>query len=359
MTARLLNLGFSERFVQEATMHEGLYLGRVVSQTKDLYKVATEKAEVLAEISGKLRHACEELSDYPAVGDFVMLDREEGWQGHAIIHHILTRKSAFVRRAAGTGHDTQVVAANIDTAFICMSLNNDFNLRRLERYLSITWESGSTPVVLLTKADLCDDLTERLAEIENIALGVDVLVTSSMTGDGYQTILKYIAPGQTAAFLGSSGVGKSTLINRLLGGEVLETKAIRKDDKGRHATTRRELLVIPSGGAVIDTPGMRELGLESVNLAKTFTDIDDLAEKCRFIDCQHENEPGCAVKKAIVEGLIDEARLLSYQKLKKEARYDGLNAKQIEKEKITAMFSDFGGIKNARDYVKAKNRPRQ
>lgn len=356
MNKKLINLGFSERFLQESKLYEGLFLGRVVAQYKDLYKVATEKSEILSEISGKLRYSSDELSDYPAVGDFVMIDREDELHGNAIIHKILTRRSIFVRRAAGTSHDVQVVAANIDTVFICMSLNNDFNLRRLERYLSIAWDSGAIPVVVLTKSDLCEDLLERLAEIEKVATGVDIVVTSSMTEDGYSSILKYISPGWTVAFMGSSGVGKSTLINRLIGGDVIETREIRKDDKGKHATTRRELIVIPSGGAVIDTPGMREIGVESVNLVKTFADIDEFTERCRFKDCQHENEPGCAVRKAIEEGMITEERLQSYNKLKKEAKYEGLNSKQIEKEKITEMFADFGGMKNARDYIKSKNK---
>lgn len=356
MKDRLKNLGFSERFLQEATLYEGLYLGRVISQYKDFYKVATEKAEVLAEVSGKLRYFSDELSDYPAVGDFVMLDREDEAHGKAIIHQILTRRSMFVRKAAGTSNDVQVVAANIDTVFICMSLNNDFNLRRLERYLAIAWDSGATPVVVLTKSDLCADLPARLEEINQVAAGVDIVVTSSMTEDGYTAIQKYIAPGLTVAFMGSSGVGKSTLINRLLGGDVIETREIRNDDKGRHTTTRRELIVIPSGGAVIDTPGMRELGVEGVSLSKAFAEIDELAEQCRFKDCRHENEPGCAVRKAIEAGTISEERLQSYNKLKKEAKYDGLNSKQIEKEKITEMFAGFGGIKNARDFIKTKNK---
>lgn len=351
-----MNLGFSERFVQEASLYPGLFLGRVVAQYKDLSRVATEKSEVLAEISGKLRYSAGDLTDYPAVGDFVMIDREDGNDGNAIIHQILNRKSAFVRRAAGTANALQVVAANIDLVFICIALNNDFNLRRLERYLAIAWDSGATPVVVLTKADLCGGLTEKTAALDRVAAGVDVVVTSSLEEDGHTAILPYLVPGRTVAFIGSSGVGKSTLINRLLGQDLLETREVRKDDKGRHTTTRRELIVLPTGGAVIDTPGMRELGVESGDLARTFADIDELARQCRFSDCQHENEPGCAVRKAIADGLTTEERLLSYKKLQKEVKYDGLNSRQIEKEKIEEMFSVFGGIKNARDFIKSKKK---
>ena len=354
MKDRLSNLGITEKVVKEASLYKDLILGRVVGQYKDLYKVATKNGETMAEISGKLRYSSGALPDYPAVGDFVMLDREDGFSGNAIIQAILQRKSLFARRAAGTAQEIQVVAANIDTVFICMSLNNDFNLRRLERYLAITWDSGAIPVVVLTKSDLCLDLQTRLSEAESIVAGVDLIVTTSMSEDGYKAITQYIRTGQTVAFLGSSGVGKSTLINRLLGEDFIKTKEIRKDDKGRHTTTNRELILIPTGGAVIDTPGMRELGVESANLAKTFSDIDDLASTCRFDDCRHEREPGCAVRQAIQEGLISEGRLASYQKLKKEAKYEGLNAKQIEKEKLTTMFAGFGGMKNAKAYVKSK-----
>ncbi|MEL7658425.1 MAG: ribosome small subunit-dependent GTPase A, partial [Bacillota bacterium] len=195
-------------------------------------------------------------SDFPAVGDWVIIDRMDDDAGNAVIHHILRRKSIFERKAAGTSNSVQIVAANIDTIFICMSLNADFNLRRLERYLSIAWNSMATPVIVLTKADLCSDLSQRLAELSNVSVGTDVVVCSSKEEDGYQEVLSYIKEGKTIAFIGSSGVGKSTLINRLFGSDVLATNEIREDDgKGRHTTTHRQLLLLPGGGIVIDTPG--------------------------------------------------------------------------------------------------------
>jgi len=332
--------------------------GRVAAQYKDLYKVNVAGRELIAEISGKLRYVADLPADYPVVGDFVVLDREESQSGNAIIHHVLPRKSLFVRKAAGTAHEVQPVAANIDSVLICMALNHDFNLRRLERYLSIAWDSGATPVVVLTKSDLCDDLAEKLSEINKIALGVDVLVTTAMEADGWEALLRYVGTGQTVAFIGSSGAGKSTLINRLLGDDIIKTFEIGKDDQGRHTTTRRELYELPSGGAVIDTPGMREVGLESADLSRAFHDIDDLAAFCRFKDCRHEEEPGCAVRKALEDGSLSEERLASYRKLKKEAKYEGMNAKQIEKEKIDSMYAEFDGMKNAKAYVKAKNKSR-
>lgn len=350
------NLGLSQRFITESTLYKGLYMGRVISQSKNLYRVITENGELIAEVSGRFHFSVKAISDYPAVGDFVMLDRDEENCGNAIIHNVLTRKSVFIRKAAGTSNEAQIVAANIDTVFICMSLNNDFNIRRIERYLGIAWDSGAKPVIVLTKSDLCDDLSEKLEKINEIAMGADVVVTSSMSEDGYASVKGYLERGRTIAFIGSSGVGKSTLINRLMGENIIETNGLRNDDKGRHTTTRREMFVIPDGGVVIDTPGMRELGIESADLSKAFHDIDELSSRCKFSDCSHTNEPRCAVQEAISTGLLSRDRFESYLKLKKEVKYDGLNSRQIENEKLNEMFKEFGGIKNARKMLKEKKK---
>lgn len=346
--------GAGERFFAEATLYPGLIMGRVISQYNELYKIITQDGELLAEVSGKFRYNARYLSDYPAVGDFVMLDRSSDEAGNAIIHQVLSRKSSFERAAVGYKNQTQVIAANIDIVFICMSLNNDFNLRRLERYLAIAWDSRAKPVLVLTKSDLCNDIQIKLNDLARVAIGVDIIVTSSFELDSCHELLSYLKPGITASFIGSSGVGKSTLINALIGQEVLATSAIRNDDKGRHTTTRRELMLLPQGGIVIDTPGMREIGLDSVDLSKSFIDIDGLSSYCRFKDCTHTNEPGCAVIAAINNGDLDTERLDSYRKLKKEALYDGMNSRQIEQEKINNMFAGFEGIKNAKKYVKEK-----
>ncbi|HWQ80578.1 MAG TPA: ribosome small subunit-dependent GTPase A [Anaerovoracaceae bacterium] len=353
----LIKYGLSDRFAQEATLYEGLYPARVTEQHRDLYKVAGEKGELQAGVSGSFIYRANDNSDFPAVGDWVMIDRTDAEAGNAVIHHVLTRKSAFERKAAGTGNDIQIIAANIDIVFICMSLNADFNLRRLERYLAIAWNSMASPVIVLTKADLCNDLDQRLAELAKVSVGTDMVVCTSREEAGYEEVRSYIKEGKTIAFIGSSGVGKSTLINRLMGSDILLTKEIREDDdRGRHTTTHRQLLVLPDGGIVIDTPGMRELQLDSANLGRAFEDVEELAEQCRYRDCSHTSEPGCAVRKAVEEGALPEERLNSYRKLQKEIDYEGLNSRQLEQKKIESMFGSMSEMKQAMRYAKEKNK---
>lgn len=314
--------GASEQYYKIASVHPEYELGRVISQEKDLFRLVMDKEECMARVSGKFRYNVSAISEFPSVEDFVLVEHSFK-DDVALIHKVLQRKSVFIRKAAGKNCMEQVVAANIDTIFLCMALNGDFNIRRLERYLSIAWDSGAVPVIILTKIDLCDDLQAKRFEIENVAVGVPVMEPSGLTGDGLQQIKQYLQKTKTVAFIGSSGVGKSTLINRLLGEECLKTNTIRKDDKGRHTTTHRELFLIPDSGMVIDTPGMRELGMWKAGkgIEHAFSDVEKLAEKCRFHNCIHTSEPGCAVRAAMEGGMIDEERLKAYKKLKAENSY--------------------------------------
>lgn len=350
--------GASDRTFALAALHGGLYLARVVSQSKGMYRVATERGESFAEVSGRFRYEHLRAADFPAVGDFVMVDRLDDAAGTIIIHEVLPRTSSFERMAAGDAQEAQIVAANIDVLYICMALNEDYNLSRLECYVSSAWASGALPVVVLTKADLADDLEAAVADAAASALGVDIVATTRDDETTARAVLDRCARGKTASFVGSSGVGKSTLVNLIAGSELLQTGAVRADGKGRHTTTRRELIVLPSGQIVIDTPGMREFGIESADVGRTFSDIDEIAAGCRFSDCKHGTEPGCAVRRAIEEGIIDERRLESYRKLERETAYAGKTSRQIETQKLEGMFEHVGGMKNACKYIRQTDKRR-
>jgi ribosome biogenesis GTPase len=312
---------------------QSLLPGRVIVEHRDAYRIETERGDQFGALAGRLRHRAERRSDLPAVGDFVAvrLPPDNASDGPAIIEAVLPRRTAFVRRAAGGRSEDQVIAANIDTVFVMTGLDHDFNLRRVERYLAAVWESGASPVVLLNKADLCEDAGRKVDELRAVAIGVDVHAVSALSADGVDALAAYFRHGVTVGFVGSSGVGKSTLLNRLLGRDVQATARVRThDSRGRHTTTHRELFVLPQGGLVIDTPGMREFTLSDADegVGAVFTDIDALAAHCRFADCAHRGEPGCAVRNAVERGEIAADRLASYEKLLKELRYEKSRSNQ-------------------------------
>jgi len=353
LTINLVNYGLNANFEQAGKTAKGLALARVTEQHHNLYRIVTTQGERQATVAGKFAHENTDPTSFPAVGDWALVTLSADI---AVIHQVLPRQSVLAREAVGDRKAGQVIAANVDTIFICMSLNADFNVRRMERYLTMAWDSQAMPVIVLTKADLCDDLPAKLAALSEVSMGVDVIVCSAKTGAGYDKVVAQVPAGRTVAFVGSSGVGKSTLINRLMGQTVLATKTIRADDdKGRHATTFRQLLVLPTGGIVIDTPGMRELQLYTGDLERTFADIATLATQCKFRNCTHTSEPGCAVQAAIQSGTLTTERFESYQKLQREMAYDGLNARQREQAKIDRMFGSKNEMKQVVRQAKAKN----
>ncbi|MDB5085745.1 MAG: GTPase RsgA [Bacilli bacterium] len=301
---------------------QGFSAGRVVAEHKQLYKVITQNGELQGEISGRLRFQALGRGDFPAVGDWVVLQERTGEQ-RATIHAVLPRKSKFSRKEAGGAVEEQLVAANIDTVFLVNALVHDFNLRRIERYLALAWESGADPVLVLTKADLCEDISDKIEQLKSIALGVPMHVVSTVTREGLDSLATYLQKGQTIALLGSSGVGKSSLINCLAGDELQRVHEVRTSDgRGQHTTTHREMIQLPSGGIMMDTPGMRELQLwEAVEgIETTFEDIGQLAVSCYFSNCKHQNEPGCAILLAIDNGLLNRERYDNYLKLGRELK---------------------------------------
>jgi ribosome biogenesis GTPase len=312
---------FAEAFAPFAA--EGFEAGRVLLQHNRIYALYTAAGELEAETTGRLRYLARGADDLPAVGDWVVI-RSTAEEGKAKIHEVLPRRSKFSRKTAGRETEEQIVAANVDTVFLVTGLDNDYNPRRVERYLIMAWESGAEPVVVLNKADLVEDAEAKREEIESVAPGVPVLLLSAKRGEGVEQLHPYIGRGRTVALMGSSGVGKSTIVNRLLGSEVQRTQEVRLSDaKGRHTTTHRELFLLPSGGLVLDTPGMRELQLlvSEKGLRETFEEIEEIAAHCRFGDCRHEGEPDCAVREALESGALDASRYENYRKMQAEMRH--------------------------------------
>jgi ribosome biogenesis GTPase len=317
-------LGWDERhatlFSSEAP---GLVPGRVLSEERGQYLVASATGEGPASASGRLRHDTEldPTAAWPTVGDWVALEPGAGDGQHRLIQRVLTRRTAVIRRAPGDRKlPSQVLAANVDVVFVVTSVNQEFNVRRLERYVTVAWESGARPIVLLSKADLADDLEGFRIAAEAAAPAVDVIAVSAITGQGLEDVRRHLGVGRTVVFTGSSGVGKSSIVNALAGEPLLDTGGIRLDDaRGRHTTTRRQLVRLV-GGLLIDTPGLREMGvLDGDGLATAFDDVDRLVTECRFSDCQHRSEPGCAVRAALGSGALDRGRFDAYLKLQREA----------------------------------------
>ena len=323
----LAALGWDERHATMlASEAPGLVPGRILAEERGQYLVVTATGEGPASPSGRLRHDTEldPMTAWPAVGDWVALDRvAAGGNGaeHRLIQRVISRRTAVIRRSPGDRRmPSQVLAANVDVVFVVTSVNAEFNVRRLERYLTVAWESGATPVVLLSKADLADDLGAFLLTAAATAPGVEVITVSVVSGEGVEAVRGHLGVGRTVVFTGSTGVGKSSIVNALAGEPLLDTGGIRLDDaRGHHTTTRRQLIRLAEG-LLIDTPGLRELGvLDGDGVATAFDDVERVASGCRFADCRHRSEPGCAVRSAIASGDLDRGRYVAYEKLQREA----------------------------------------
>jgi ribosome biogenesis GTPase / thiamine phosphate phosphatase len=321
----LRELGWNDTLAQAfaALELDGVVPARVALEHTHIYRVLGESGEWLARVSGRLRHEADDRTGFPAVGDWVAIE-PPAQSGEARIRAILPRFSRFSRRAAGDPTEEQIVAANVNTVFIVGGLDHNFNPRRIERYLLVAWDSGALPVIVLNKADLVDDPASFVDDVRRLAPAVSVHAVSARRLESLAPLKTYLGVGRTAGLLGSSGVGKSSIVNQLIGRELMATRDVRVDDsRGRHTTTARQLVVLPDGGVLIDTPGMRELQLwDTVDaLGGAFADIEERAVECRFRDCRHQTEPGCAVRAAVEAGEIPTARLESFLKLRAEQEY--------------------------------------
>lgn len=359
----LIELGWDDRFATLlASEAAGLVPGRILGEERGQYVVATGAGEGPASPSGRLRHdtQVDPTAAWPSVGDWVALDPlADGANGatngangavaeHRLIQRVLPRRTAVIRRSPGDRRmPSQVLAANVDVVFVVTSVNAEFNVRRLERYLTVAWESGAVPVVLLSKADLADDIESFRLIAEATAPGVEVIAVSIVSGEGVEAVRAHLGVGRTVVFTGSSGVGKSSIVNALAGSDLLDTGGIRLDDaRGRHTTTRRQLVRL-TGALLIDTPGLRELGiLDGEGLSTAFDDVERAAAECRFNDCQHRSEPGCGVRAALAAGTLSRERLEAYGKLQREAERAALAtdalARRAERKKWTAIHRSVG-----------------
>ncbi len=338
----------------------GIFPARIVSESRGHYLLKSNVLgfpdTVWGELKGSLLHCFKSRSEYPATGDWVLAE----WQPNmdaARIHAVIDRRSVLIRRAAGERAADQVIGANIDFTWMVTSLNQDLNLRRIERYLALAWDGGTRPVLILTKIDLAtkDEIERARDELSVVAAGVDTHWVSSETGAGIPELLATLRPGETAALIGSSGVGKSTLTNQLLGNQRLETGAIRLgDDKGKHTTTARHLIELPNGALLMDTPGMRELALadHSAGISASFSEIERLERSCRFTDCLHDTEPGCAVRAAIDSGELDSERIESHRKLQREAEFEARRGNRAAESEARKQWKKVGS--QARVHMKRK-----
>ncbi len=341
-----------------STPVDGAVPGRVIEEQRDGYRITTGDAVCRAQASGRMRHDALGRDELPAVGDWVSLTQPTG-SDVGVIHAVLPRRTALVRKEAGTTTTAQVVAANVDHVLLLTSLNSDLEPRRIERYLAAIWESGATPALVLTKADLCDDVDAPVRALGDVALGVDVHAVSALCGDGLAALEHYLQPGLTIALVGSSGVGKSTLVNALAGDTVQHVDVIRaRDERGQHTTTARRIVQLPSGALWVDTPGMREFGLwgSGEGLGEVFDDVEQLAAMCRFGDCGHAGEPGCAVAAAIDDGVLDAERLDAWAKLQRELAF--IHRKQDQRAQIAERRKNRRFSKMVRSHIQARKRER-